>query len=266
MGLRSGSSPPGGGGVLGLVLVPLALSGCAARETIPEIEPPTDVHVSHPVDEVRLEGACDSIVELQHPSRGGTQVTGFAVSDRHLLTTRWIIESWRRGDESLALRIDGVLTVARVAARGWSEDPHGHWAVLECPGHSFDAVTPIHEPALDPEWAPAPGTEVVFVRPASVPAEGVAFEVVRAGEGRWTALGGTGTETGLLGAPAMVWNATASRLEAIGLFTGSRRVTQLDPPATRVDGTPHSGRDEFVVGTTYSIERLPAAALALHGN
>ncbi|MEM9378766.1 MAG: hypothetical protein AAGB93_02375 [Planctomycetota bacterium] len=257
--------------VLSLSLGLFALAACRSSVGLPEPEAPPALNASHPVPAERVPEERGFVVDLQTPSRRGTGATAFALSASHLLTTRRVIESWRGEDEEplgVTLRVDGVLTTARIAARGWTGDRHARWALLECPRRPFAATAPVHQPARDPEWTPALGSEIVLLRPRSASGgkaalAAVAFELQHVDATSWVAAGGPHHERGSVGAPAMVWNDATSRLEVIGVFVHTGPIRQLFRRTTRVDGIPHVSRCETIVGRTYTIERLSESALAV---
>lgn len=256
-----------------LALGLFALAACRGQGSYPSLRPVPDPYPSRPVAAERIAGANDCVFHLQHPSRRFTAMVGFAVSDRHLLVPRGVIDSWRLGEPTVTLRIDGVLTTARIAARGWTDEPDGDWALLEIPGRTFPTFAPIHGPARDPEWAPARGSEVVLVQPASLAAwdgsgwlrPATAYQLRLPRQSRWFVLGGSTPTRAVLGAPVMVWSESASRLEVIGTVARVGDWSEELPTSRRVGDTVETTWEDRCTATSYGIERLPARALDVQG-
>lgn len=223
-------------------------------------------------------GALDCVVPLLLAGVDGQQSlgSGVVVAPDLLLTADHVLDAAPRAGDRITLSVDGVTTGATILAALSRQAPHGDWAVLQLDEATRAPPARLHQPAREPDWQPAPGTEVLLVGYALgffTPDAGgeVAISVddptpcVRAtirSDPRpdcWIAATSPRYLGGMSGGAAMVWNVEEQRAEVIGLLTSFvpwvETVTTTTTRRAPSDGPRTMVRE--VSTLPYQIRRLP---------
>ena len=216
--------------------------------------------------------ALDCVVLLYEPKRR-LLASATVIRPTSLLTAAHVIDDLPRDAQGrIALNVDGVDLVLGVRGEGLPDAPHGDWAWLERQEGRWTHVAAVHPRALDPEWSPQPGTEVLLAGyalgffsgahvdlTAPTPSVRARIEGVNPADLCWFATGEALDLGGMSGGPAMVWSEARQRLELIGLFRGTTGTTTTTTTARRWLGLDLGSKSDEARGLAYTVHRLPAA-------
>lgn len=260
------------------ILASVAAALLAACSVTPEeVELPPPVLASTFADqspEWLPHDALDFVVALYDPLRGSL-ASGIVVGPGLLLTAAHFAEALRRDDRGDTRQVvDGVSQRVRLVAIGSVEAKHGDWAVIALPDDQPRRVATLHEPALDPAWAPARGTEILLVGYAAGFFPGLQIDLgaptpcirarIDASEPQqrsWYAVGDAVDLGGMSGGAAVVWNRELRRAEVIGVFRGYVGMRHVSVEEATFLGVKVGERITSQPDIAFEIHRLPAAVL-----